>query len=103
MAFLEIFVATIVVSVVLILRYMLKNRGYLESLGIPMIKPFLIFGSPPFVPHKMIIHEYYQEAFKKLGKTWARYDGREALIVTIDPELIKSIMIKNFLPTAVAE
>jgi cytochrome P450 family 6 len=96
MAVLEIFVAVCVICIALVLRYMLKNRGYLETLGIPIVKPVLIFGSPPFAPHKMVIHEYNQEMHKKLGKTWARYEGREAVIVTIDPELIKSIMVKNF-------
>ena len=96
MVLVEIVIATFVVCVVLVLRYMMRNRGYLESLGIPIIKPVLIFGSPPFVPHKIILHEYYHEVFKKFGKTWARYEGREPTIVTIDPELIKSIMVKNF-------
>ena len=90
------FIVVVVVFVSLTLQYLLKNRGYLESIGVPFIKPVLIFGSPPFVPHKITVHDFINQCFKKYGKTWARYDGREAAIYTIDPHLIKSIMIKNF-------
>jgi hypothetical protein len=96
MAFLEAIVGLLAIGIVIVLRYLLQNRGYLESLGIPVIKPVLFFGSPPFVPHKVYLHEFSTNAFKKLGKTWGRYDGRTPVISTIDPELIKSIMVKNF-------
>lgn len=44
----------------------------------------------------ILIHEQTNDTFKKLGKTWGRYEGREPCISTIDPELVKCIMIKNF-------
>ena len=96
MAVLEIILAAVAIFLVIFLRYLLKNRGYLESLGIPIVKPGFIFGSPPYFPHKILIHEQTNETFKKLGKTWGRYDGRSPCILTIDPELVKCIMIKNF-------
>lgn len=35
--------------------------------------------------------------FKELGtKTYGRYDGVTPVIVTKDPELIKSVLVKNF-------
>ena len=96
MVFIEIIIAVAVLTVAVALRYMLKHRGYIESLGIPYVKPFLIFGSPPFVWHKLLLHEHTQEMHEKLGKTWGKYDGREPTIFTIDPDLVKSIMVKNF-------
>ncbi len=36
------------------------------------------------------------DKFNKYGKTYGRYDGRVPTIVTKDPELIKSVMVKNF-------
>jgi cytochrome P450 family 6 len=96
MAFLEIFLGVVVLCVALILRYLLRFRGYLETLGIPLVKPILFFGSPPFVPHKLMMHEHSQEMHQKLGKTWAKYEGSEPTIVTIDPDLIKAIMVKHF-------
>ena len=96
MAFCEIVLAVVLIAVVFILRYMLRHSGYIESLGIPYVKPFLIFGSPPFFWHKIQIHKHTQELHRKLGKTWAKYEGREPMISTVDPELAKAIMVKNF-------
>jgi cytochrome P450 len=96
MDILTIFLALALVCTAVVLRYLLKNRGYLESLGIPVVKPVFIFGSPPFFNHKISMHEHINESFKKYGKTYARYEGREPSILTIDPELIKCIMVKNF-------
>jgi hypothetical protein len=95
MACLAFVVAFAAVCVALILRYMLKHRGYLETLGIPVVKPFLIFGSPPYAWHKIMIHEHSQEMHRKLGKTWAMYDGREPTVFTID--LVRILWTKMFL------
>jgi hypothetical protein len=32
---------------------------------------------------------------QKLGKTWGRYNGISPTIVTIDPEIIKEVMVKQ--------
>jgi hypothetical protein len=34
--------------------------------------------------------------FNKYGKTFGKYDGPQASIATIDPELVKSVLVKNF-------
>ena len=61
-----------------------------------MIKPVLVFGSPPFALHKMRMHEWFQEKYRQLGKTFARYNGAAPCICTIDPEIIKEITVKQF-------
>ena len=38
----------------------------------------------------------YEEKVRKFGKTYGRYDGVKPALVTIDPELVKSIIVKNF-------
>ena len=38
----------------------------------------------------------YTEKHKKFGKTYGRYDGVKPALVTIDPELVKNILVKNF-------
>jgi len=43
MAFVEAIVALLAIGIVIVLRYLLQNRGYLESLGIPVIKPGVNF------------------------------------------------------------
>ncbi len=32
---------------------------------------------------------------KKFGKTWGRYSGVTPTIVTIDPDIIKEVMVKQ--------
>ena len=71
-------------------------RGYIETLGIPIDPPFLIFGSEPHALHKQDTL-FYLRKFKEFGsKTYGCYTGPTPTIVTIDPELVKSVMIKNF-------
>ena len=71
-------------------------RGYIETLGIPIDPPFLIFGSEPHALHNAD-HLYFLNKFKQFGtKTYGCYVGPTPTIMTIDPELVKSVMIKNF-------
>ena len=83
-------------SVVALFFYLRRNRGLAEEFGLPVVKPFLCFGSPPFLYHKIIYHDWYVEKIKQLGKTFARYDGVLPSIVTIDPEIIKEVTAKQF-------
>ena len=94
--FLTIFLGIILIGCLYIAKYLTANRGVVENFGIPYIKPFLIFGSPPFLYHKFIFSDWMINQFKKLGRTWARYDGRTPVIVTIDPEFIKQVTVKQF-------
>ena len=71
-------------------------RGYIETLGIPIDPPYLIFGSEPRHANQSDYH-FYTRKFKKFGtKTYGKYDGVFPTIVTIDPELVKSVCSKNF-------
>jgi hypothetical protein len=47
------FVALVAVTLVAFCLYMTRKRGQLEALGIPVVKQFLVFGSPPFALHKI--------------------------------------------------
>ena len=73
-----------------------SNRGVVERFGIPYVKPFLIFGSPPFLFHQFVVSEYFLKQCKKLGRTWAYYNGQRPTIVTVDPEFIKEVTVKQF-------
>ena len=73
-----------------------KNYGHLESLGIPVIKPVLCFGSPPFAWHKIYWNKWYQDNHKKYGLTFGQYIGVKPYINTIDPEIIQAVYVKDF-------
>lgn len=90
----EIFVGLSIGLILAILGYVSKHYGTLEAMGIPVVKPFLIFGSPPFLFHKIQVHEHNLQMHRKLGKTFGRYSGRTPFVFTIDPELIKEILVR---------
>ena len=81
----------------LIYRHLTKNRGTLEALNIPVVKPeYPLMGSPPYAYHETLFWKNYVDNHAKMGKTYGFYDGVSPVIVTIDPELVKSITVKNF-------
>ena len=93
---LTIFLGICLIGLLITLKYLTQHRGIVESFGLPYIKPFLCFGSPPFLFNYFIYSDWMIEQFKKFGKTWAKYDGVSPTIVTIDPEMIKQITVKQF-------
>ena len=84
------------VLVVALFFHLRRFRGKIEGTGLPIVKPVLCFGSPPFMFHKIVGHYWYQEKFRELGKTFARYDGVNPAIYSIDPEFIKEVTVKQF-------
>nr|AKH03527.1 cytochrome P450 3027F2 [Paracyclopina nana] len=96
MALLTIILGILVIALVAACLYLTQHRGVVESFGIPYIKPFLIFGSPPFAFHKINYQDWMIGQCKKLGRTWGRYDGINPTIVSIDPEFIKQVTVKQF-------
>ena len=65
-------------------------------MGIPVLKPFLFFGSPPFALHKIVWSDWYVQQHRKLGPTFGLYLGTYKVITTIDPDIIKAVYVKNF-------
>ena len=84
------------VLIVCLIRKFTKNYGSLEAIGIPVIKPFLCFGSPPFGLHKIVWHKWYLEKHQQLGTTFGLYNGTSPIIITTDPDIIKCVYVKNF-------
>ncbi len=96
MDILTITLGLLAVAATALFWHLTRRHGSLEKLGIPVLKPFAFLGSPPYALHKVFFHEWAQEQHNKLGMTFGRYDGVVPVISTIDPELIKSILVKNF-------
>ena len=90
------FLAIILVLLVFLFFHFRRFRGCLEETGFPMVKPFLCFGSAPRLFNKMIYHEWYHEKHRELGRTFTRYEGVTPCIVTIDPDIIKEVTVKQF-------
>jgi hypothetical protein len=61
MAFLSIFLGIVATGIAALYFYLRRRYGSIEHLGIPIVKPFLCFGSPPFFYHRITTHEYYEK------------------------------------------
>ena len=96
MDFLGTILAVILVGLLTFILYLRRKHGTLEKIGIPVHKPFLFLGSPPFLWHEVNVHDFYLDMSKKYGLTWGRYQGITPVINTIDPAILKSIFTTNF-------
>ena len=91
----SIVLSIILICLVAVYFHFRRFRGSLDN-GLPMVKPFLCFGSPPYRFDKIHYHKWFHEKFQQLGNTFARFDGVTPCICTIDPEVIKEITVKQF-------
>ena len=96
MALVTILLSLFLGGLVYLWFHLRSQYGFLETTGLPMVKPFLCFGSPPFAFHKMRMHEWYLDKIRQLGHTFGRYVGSTPGIVTIDPGFIKEVVVKQF-------
>ena len=96
MVLLTLILAFVCIATLATYLYLMKYRGVVESFGLPYVKPFFVFGSPPFLFHRIVVSEWLRDQFKKFGRTWASYDGITPTIYTIDPDFIKQVTVKQF-------
>ncbi|XP_020833445.1 cytochrome P450 3A9-like [Phascolarctos cinereus] len=103
--------ALLVLFLTLLFLYGTWTHKVFKELGIPGPAPLPFFGTA-LAYHNGFI-EFDKTCFKKYGKTWGFYDGRQPVLAIMDPEMIKSVMIKechsvftnrrNFGPTGILE
>jgi len=82
--------AVLLVGIVSLIIYARWNYGTLEALGIPVVKPFLFFGSN-YNEYKLVLSDVSIERLKKYGQIYGAYDGRTPQIFISDPKLIRLI------------
>ena len=94
----HILVAVILVILVIAYRKATRYYGSLEKLGIPVVKPFLCFGSFPINYHEIKFHELDMKWYQELGKpkAWGYYEGHIPAIVIADPKMLKHVLVKQF-------
>ncbi|NXU59563.1 CP3AC protein, partial [Turnix velox] len=64
-----------------------------KKMGIPGPKPLPFFGT--LLEYKQGVLDFDQKCFEKYGKIWGIYDGRQPVLVILDPVLIKNILVKE--------
>ena len=72
------------------------HYNFLFSLGIPIMNHSYLLGSYDFDIHNKNYHKEQVEWVKKYGMTFGIYEGIQPTIATIDPEIIKTVTVKEF-------
>ncbi|KAM8953714.1 cytochrome P450 3A9-like [Pelodytes ibericus] len=78
---------------VLLLIYGLFPYRFFKKLGIPGPRPLPFIGT--FLEYRIGAVQFDLECFKKYGKIWGIYDGRQPVLAIIDPVIIKAILVKE--------
>ncbi|XP_058496284.1 cytochrome P450 3A56-like [Solea solea] len=79
--------------VTLILVYGSWSYGVFKQMGVPGPKPLLFLGT--WMEYRKALVNFDYECFKKYGKIWGIFDGRQPVLCVTDPAMIKSILVKE--------
>ncbi|NXA88140.1 CP3AD protein, partial [Melanocharis versteri] len=85
--------ALILLFAALLLAYGTWPFGLFKKLGIPGPRPLPFFGT--CLEYRKGFLEFDTECFKKYGKVWGIYDGRQPTLAVTDPQIIKSVLVKD--------
>ncbi|XP_071998129.1 cytochrome P450 3A9-like [Engystomops pustulosus] len=77
----------------LFLLYGIFPYGLFKKLGVPGPRPLPFIGT--FLGYRKGVVQYDMECFKKYGKLWGLYDGRQPVLAILDPVIIKTILVKE--------
>ncbi|XP_053518420.1 cytochrome P450 3A12-like, partial [Artibeus jamaicensis] len=80
-------------SLVLIYLYGTHTHGTFKKLGIPGPTPLPFVGT--VLGYRRGFWDFDQECFKKYGRMWGLYDGRQPVLAITDPDLIKAVLVKE--------
>ncbi|XP_060799046.1 cytochrome P450 3A30-like [Neoarius graeffei] len=87
----------IILAVTLLFLYGVWPLRFFKNLGIPGPRPWPFLGT--FLSYRKGFHNFDMECFKKYGKVWGLYDGRQPLLMILDLEMIKAVMVKDCFST----
>ncbi|XP_076779519.1 cytochrome P450 3A13 [Arvicanthis niloticus] len=80
-------------SLVLLYLYGTHSHGIFKKLGIPGPKPLPFLGT--ILAYQKGFWECDIQCHKKYGKIWGLYDGRQPVLAVTDPDIIKTVLVKE--------
>ncbi|KAB0349059.1 hypothetical protein FD754_013916 [Muntiacus muntjak] len=69
------------------------SHGLFKKLGVPGPRPLPLFGN--ILSYRKGVCEFDEECFKKYGKMWGIFEGKHPLLVITDPDVIKTVLVKE--------
>ncbi|XP_047569460.1 cytochrome P450 3A12 isoform X3 [Lutra lutra] len=73
--------------------YGTSTHGLFKKLGIPGPKPLPFVGTA--LAYRKGVSVFDMECFRKYGRTWGIYDGRQPVLAITDPDMIKTVLVKE--------
>nr|NP_001139635.2 cytochrome P450 3A96 [Equus caballus]CBJ94510.1 cytochrome p450 3A96 [Equus caballus] len=80
-------------SLALLYLYGIYTHGLFKKLGIPGPKPLPFLGT--LLGYRKGFGGFDTECLKKYRKMWGFYDGRQPVLAITDPDLIKTVLVKE--------
>ncbi|XP_053414073.1 cytochrome P450 3A4-like [Nycticebus coucang] len=80
-------------SLVLLYLYGTHSHGLFKKLGIPGPTPLPFLGT--VLGYRKGFWDFDAECHKKYGEMWGLYDGRQPLLAITDPDMIKTVLVKE--------
>ncbi|XP_077893433.1 cytochrome P450 3A9-like isoform X1 [Ictidomys tridecemlineatus] len=81
------------ICLVLLYLYGTYSHGLFRKLGIPGPTPLPLFGT--LLYYRKGFWQYDVQCHEKYGKMWGLYDGQQPVLVITDPEMIKTVLVKE--------
>ncbi|XP_037621147.1 cytochrome P450 3A40-like [Sebastes umbrosus] len=83
----------LVALITLIFVYVCWHFGTFKKLGVPGPNPVPFFGT--MLAYRKGFTNFDMDCFKKYGKIWGIFDGRQPVLCITDPAMIKAVLIKE--------
>ncbi|XP_026981691.1 cytochrome P450 3A29-like [Sagmatias obliquidens] len=85
----------VLLATILVLLYIYGtySHGLFKKLGIPGPTPLPYFGN--ILSYQKGIWDFDNKCFKKYGKMWGFFDGRQPVLAITDLDMIKTVLVKE--------
>uniref|UniRef100_UPI0035900510 cytochrome P450 3A24-like isoform X1 n=1 Tax=Myxine glutinosa TaxID=7769 RepID=UPI0035900510 len=84
----------IITTCVLLAMYSIWPYTIFKKMGVPGPKPLPLFGN--FFHYRQGVAQFDEQCRKCYGGMWGVYEGRYPMLMVTDPEIVKTVLVKEF-------